>query len=342
VTRVIDLHAHVSTPACETLLDGPAPARLDPFTLFSGPETAAYNAAQFASLAGRLTDPAQRLADMDRSGIDVQAISAAPPQFYYWTDPALGRRLARMQNEHLANIARDRPDRFVALATVPLQDVEAAVAELHHCVHELGMRGVEICTNVNGLDLDAPRFRPLFAAAAELGVPMLLHPHGFTGGERLTEYYLTNVVGNPLDTTVAAARMIHSGLLEELPNLALVFVHGGGYLPFYSSRMDHAWARRPEGRHRIPDRPPSEYLRRCYVDALVYDATHLDFLVRQMGVDHVVVGTDYPYDMGDERIVGLIRSAGLSEQAADKILGGTAGALLGLEPTSCERPQQTR
>ncbi|SHK58940.1 aminocarboxymuconate-semialdehyde decarboxylase [Pseudonocardia thermophila] len=329
MTRVIDLHAHVSTPACEKLLDGPAPAWLDPFTRFSGPETAAYNATQFAALAGKLTDPAQRIADMDRTGIDVQAISAAPPQFYYWADPALGRRLARMQNEHLAEFARDRPDRFVALATVPLQDVEAAVAELHHGVRELGMRGVEICTNVNGLDLDDRRFRPFFAAAAELGVPVLLHPHGFTGGDRLTEYYLTNVVGNPLDTTVAATRMIHSGLLEELPDLALVFVHGGGYLPFYSSRMDHAWAHRPEGRRCIPNRPPSEYLRRCYVDALVYDAAHLRFLVQQMGADHVVVGTDYPYDMGDEHVVELIREA-LPTDAAEQVLGATAARLLGL------------
>jgi aminocarboxymuconate-semialdehyde decarboxylase len=330
VTRVIDFHAHVATPACERLLDGPAPARLDPFTAFSGAETAAYNAEQFAALAGKLTDPAQRIEDMDRTGIDVQAISAAPPQFYYWTDPALGRRLARLQNDHLAELARDHPDRFVALATVPLQDVEAAVAELRRSVGELDMRGVEICTNVNGLDLDDPRFRPFFAAAAELDVPVLLHPHGFTGGARLTEYYLTNVVGNPLDTTLAATRMIHSGLLDELPELALCFVHGGGYLPFYASRMDHAWAHRPEGRHRIPDRPPSSYLRRCYVDALVYDAAHLEFLVRQMGPDHVVVGTDYPYDMGDEAIVALVRSADLPDGAVEQILGGTAARLLKL------------
>lgn len=329
-TRVVDLHAHVATPACETLLDGPAPARLDPFTRFSGPETAAYNATQFAGLAGRLTDPAQRIEDMDRTGIDVQALSAAPPQFYYWTDPTLGRRLARMQNEHLAELARARPDRFVALATVPMQDVDAAVAELEHCVTELDMRGVEICTNVNGLDLDDPRFRLFFAAAAELDVPVLLHPHGFTGGERFTEYYLTNVIGNPLDTTVAATRVIHGGLLDELPTLAVCLVHGGGYLPFYASRMDHSWAHRPEGRHRIPDHPPSHYLHRFYVDALVYDRAHLEFLVRQMGPDHVVVGTDYPYDMGDEGVVELVRSADLPPDDVAAVLGGTAARLLKL------------
>lgn len=328
--RVVDVHAHVATPACEALLDGPVPARLDPFTLFSGPETAAYNAGQFASLAGPLTDPARRIEDMDRAGIDVQALSAAPPQFYYWTDPALGRRLARMQNDHLAELARDRPDRFVALATVPLQAVDAAIEELRHCVDELGMRGVEICTNVNGLDLDDPRFRAFFAAAADLGALVLLHPHGFTGAERFADHYMINVVGNPLDTTIAASRLIHSGLLEELPELRICLVHGGGYLPFYSSRMDHSWAHRPEGRHRIPDRPPSHYLRRCYVDALVYDAAHLEFLVARMGADHVVVGTDYPYDMGDQDVVGLVRSANLPEGAEDAILGGTAASLLGL------------
>lgn len=330
--RVVDLHNHVSTPACEALLDGPAPAHLDPFTRYSGAETAAYNAQQFAGLAVKLTDPARRIEDMDRAGIDVQALSAAPPQFYYWTDPTLGRRLARMQNDHLAELAAGRPDRFVALATVPMQDVDAAVAELEHCVGQLGMRGVEICTNVNGLDLDAPRFRPFFAAAAALDVVVLLHPHGFTHGERLTEYYLTNVVGNPLDTTLAATRMIHGGLFEELPQLRVCLVHGGGYLPFYASRMDHSWDRRPEGRHAIAGRAPSSYLRQLYVDCLVYDAAHLAFLVQQMGADHVVVGTDYPYDMGDDDVVALVTSmTDLPMAERDLILGGTAARLLQLD-----------
>lgn len=328
---VIDIHAHVGTLACRELVAALTPGRLDPFTYFGGEETNAYNAQHFSAILPKLTDPEQRLADMDRMGVDVQALSVAPPQYYYWTDSALGRRLARMQNEHVAEMVAGHPDRFVGLATVPLQDVAAAVAELRFAVRELGLRGVEICTNVNGLDLDGPGFRPFFAAVAELGVLVLVHPHGFTHGVRLTEYYLTNVIGNPLDSTIAITRIIHGGVLEQFPDLKLCVVHGGGYLPFYSSRMDHAYSRRPEGRHHLT-RPPSSHLRRMYVDCLVYDEAHLGFLIRQMGADHVVLGTDYPYDMGFYDPLGQLEKVPdlLDDQRA-LIRGGTAARLLGLD-----------
>jgi aminocarboxymuconate-semialdehyde decarboxylase len=220
----------------------------------------------------------------------------------------------------------------VGLATVPLQDVDAAVAELDRAVGQLGLRGVEICTNVNGLDLDDRRFRPFFARVAELGVVVLLHPHGFTDGRRLMDYYLTNVIGNPLESTIALARLIHGGVLEELPSLRMCVVHGGGFLPFYASRMDHAWRVRPEGRHHIPHRPPSSYLRRVFVDCLVYDPAHLAFLVAQMGAERVVVGTDYPFDMGDDDPVGLVEATpGLSDDERARILGVNAAGLLGLD-----------
>ncbi len=330
--RVIDLHSHIATPACQQLVEGLATPLMDPFTFYAGEETKAYNARHFAALAGKLTDPRRRLEDMERMGVDLQVLSVAPPQYYYWADPALGRKLTRMQNEHLAGLVAGHPDRFVGLATVPLQDVDAAVAELDHGVTQLGLRGVEICTNVNGLDLDDRRFRPFFAAVADLDVLVLLHPHGFTQAERLMDYYLTNVIGNPLESTIALTRMIHGGLFEELPALKLCAVHGGGYLPFYASRMDHAWGQRPEGRHHIPDRPPSAYLRRIYVDCLVYDQAHLGFLIQQMGAGQVVVGTDYPYDMGDGDPVGLIeKMPALPAEDQQAILGGTAARLLGLE-----------
>lgn len=327
---VIDIHAHVGTPACQDLVEGLLPRRLEPFSYFGGQETNEYNARHFSDILPKLTDPAVRLADMARSGIEVQALSVAPPQYYYWVDPVLGRRLARMQNEHLAELVSGHPDRFVGLATVPLQDVDAAVAELRHAITHLGFRGVEICTNVNGLDLDDPRFRPFFAAAAELDVLVLLHPHGFTQGERLTEYYLSNVVGNPLDSTLATTRIIYGGVLEQFGDLKLCVVHGGGYLPFYSSRMDHAYAQRPEGRHHI-SRPPSSYLRQVYVDCLVFDEAHLGFLVQQMGADHVLLGTDYPYDMGFyDPLSQIDKVPGLTDPQRALIRGETAARLLKL------------
>ena len=330
--KVIDIHSHVATPACQALVEGLASPLMDPFAFYSGEDTKAYNARHFAELVGKLTDPSERIEDMDRMGVDIQALSVAPPQYYYWADPRLGRRLARMQNDHVAALVSGHPDRFVGLATVPLQDVDAAIAELEHSVAELGLRGVEICTNVNGLDLDDRRFRPFFAAVADLNVVILLHPHGFTQGERLMDYYLTNVIGNPLESTLAVTRIIHGGVLEELPALKLCVVHGGGYLPFYASRMDHAWEQRPEGRRLIPDRPPSAYLRQVYVDCLVYDEAHLGFLVQQMGTNRVVVGTDYPYDMGFYDPVGLVeKTASLSADDRRQILGDTAATLLKLD-----------
>lgn len=335
--RVVDMHAHVGTPACQELVEGLSRPQTDPFSFYGGAETNAYNARHFGELTPKLTDPDERLADMDKMGVDVQALSVAPPQFYYWTDPALGRRLARMQNEHLAELVAGHPDRFVGLATVPMQDVAAASAELEYGVEQLGFRGVEICTNVNGLDLDDRRFRPFFAKAEELDVVVLLHPHGFTQGDRLMDYYLTNVIGNPLDSTVALTRLIHGGVLEDHPGLKLCVVHGGGYLPFYSSRMDHAYQGRPEGRHHIP-RAPSSYLRQVFVDSVVYDGAHLAFLIQQLGPDRVVLGTDYPYDMGHYDPLGLLAQVpGLSPAQQTMLRGGTAAALLGLDRQAASR-----
>lgn len=329
----IDIHAHVATPACQSLVEGLFSPEMEPFSFYGGKETNEYNAGHFGGLMPKLTDPEERLADMDRMGIDVQALSVAPPQYYYWADPGLGRRLARMQNEHLAEMVAGHPDRFVGMTTVPLQDVDAAIAELEYGIRDLGFRGVEICTNVNGLDLDDGRFRPFFAKAQELDALVIMHPHGFTHGERLMKYYLSNVIGNPLDSTIALTRMIYGGVFEEFPQLKVCVVHSGGYLPFYSSRMDHAYEERPEGRHHIT-RAPSSYLHQVYFDCLVFDAAHLEFLIKQMGADHVVLGTDYPYDMGFyEPLQQLAGVPGLSPEQLAQIKGGTAARLLNLHET---------
>ena len=326
----VDIHAHVGTPACQKLIEGFFSPRMEPFTFYGGLETNEYNKAHFGGLEPQLTDLRLRLADMDKMGIDIQALSVAPPQYYYWVDPELGHRLSRIQNEHLAEMVDAHPDRFVGLATVPLQDVAAAVRELEFCVRTLGFRGAEICTNVNGLDLDDNRFRPFFAKAQELDVVVLLHPHGFTDGARLMDFYLSNVIGNPLDSTVALTRILYGGVLEDLPNLKLCVVHGGGYLPFYSSRMDHAYDQRPEGRHHIT-RAPSSYLAQVYVDSVVYDAAHLRVLIERMGADHVVLGTDYPYDMGHYDPLGHLQSVpGLDDEQRYKVRTATAVKLLNL------------
>ena len=324
----VDIHAHVATPACDELVSELLSSQRDPFSFYSTPETNQYNTAQFTAVAQKLVDPELRLADMDSMGVDIQALSVAPPQFYYWTDPELGHRLAHLQNEHIAEIVQAHPNRFVGLASVPLQDVSAATTELEYCVRDLDFRGAAISTNINGLDLDNRRFRPFFAKAQELDVVVLLHPHGFTHGERLIEYYLNNVVGNPLDSAVALTRIICGGVLEDFPHLKLCVVHGGGYGIFSSSRLDHAYSRRPEPGHHIT-RAPSTYLSQVYVDSVVYNPSHLGFLVGQLGADHVMIGTDYPYDMGHYAPVDFLNSvAGLDAGERNRIRSEVATGLL--------------
>jgi aminocarboxymuconate-semialdehyde decarboxylase len=327
----IDVHAHMVVPECAEIVRDTAYFWADPFSAHASDESNAVNAEHFADISGKLTDPAVRLDDMDEMGIGIQAVSIAPPQYYYWTDPSLGEEVAQRQNDAIARVVADHPDRFVGLGTVPLQDIDRATVELRRCVTELGFRGIEICTNVNGLDLDNPRFRPLFAALEELGACVVLHPHGFTDGARLREYYLTNVIGNPLDSTVALARLIFSGVFEEFPDLKLCVVHGGGFLPFYSARMEHAWHHRPECRQKLSS-PPSEQLRKVYVDCLVYDAQHLRMLIDKQGLDQVVIGTDYPFDMGYYDPLGQIAGVeGLSDSDRAALTEGNARRLLGLE-----------
>jgi len=220
------------------------------------------------------------------------------------------------------------PDRFVGLGTLPMQDVERAVKELERVVRQHGFPGIAVNTNVNGRDYDHPDFLPFFAKAQELETTIVLHPNGFTGGERLTDYYLINVVGNPLDSTVGVTRLIYGGVLEKLPDLKIVVVHGGGYLPFYADRMDHAFEVRPECRENISLRP-SEYLRKLYFDTMVFGSTSLGYLVTRYGADHVLLGTDYPYDMGETDPIGLVEKVdGLSPEDVDKIVGGNAARLL--------------
>lgn len=332
---VVDVHCHVMTPAAETVVEEvynreEIVAR-EPYDFYAGAASREHNRSLLPTLRPKLTDPEARLADMDRAGIDVQLLATFVSQFYYWTDPTLGSRIARVQNDNLAEIVRQWPHRFAALGTVPLQDAGRAVDELEHLVGQLGFKGVQISSNVAGLDLDDPRFRPFFARAEELGAVVLIHPNGFTDGSRFRDFYLTNVVGNPMDSTLAVTRLIFAGVLADHPHLKLCVVHGGGYLPFYHARMDHAHAVRPECREHI-SQPPSHYLRNVHFDTMVFDPTLLAHLVDFAGPDQVMLGTDYPFDMGEEDPLKLIAEVpGLTEEDADKIAGGNAARFFGIE-----------
>lgn len=323
---VVDIHAHLNVPEAEALLRDSFPD-LPRGLPFSCPASDAVNAKMFGEIGPKLNGIDERLADMDRLGVDVQAISPNPGQYYYFAEPELGRELAQTTNNGVAEAVSRAPDRLVGLGTVPLQNVEMAIAEMRRCVSDCGMRGVEIGTNVSGLELADPTLRPFFAAAEELGVLLFVHPLGFTHGQRLSEHYLNNLIGNPLESTIALSHLIFGGVLDSHPGLKLCIAHGGGYLPSYAGRMDHAYQARDDCRQHI-SRKPSSYLGQIWFDTLVFDPRHLQYLVDVYGSDRLCLGSDYPFDMAEPDPVGFLKELKREDRA--KIIGLNAAALLGL------------
>jgi aminocarboxymuconate-semialdehyde decarboxylase len=329
-TRVIDIHCHVMVPETEELVQSYPASQNDPFFRFSGSVSAAYNRSHFAEIVPMLTRPDLRLRDMDRMGIDVQAISITPTQFFYWTPPEVGAHAARIQNDRLAEIVGDRPDRFVGLATLPMQDVDLALAELERAV-SLGFTGLEICSSVHGVDFDNRRFEPFFEEVVARDLLIVVHPEGFSHGERLSDHYLINTIGMPLDSTIFVGRMVFGGVLERFSSLKVCIVHGGGYIPSYTARFDHAWQVRQDCRRNIP-RAPSSYVAQLYFDSMVFDTRELTYLVDRWGADHILLGTDYPYDMGETDPVALVSSVkSVNTESTARMLGGNAERLLRLD-----------
>nr|WP_300779659.1 amidohydrolase family protein [Enhydrobacter sp.] len=338
---VIDIHCHILSPAAVELVAQAGLTHDEPQVRFSNEATRAVNKAQAETVRPQLTSVERRLADMDKMGVDIQAISPAPPQYYYWTPPEVGRDVARLINDNIAATVAKHPDRLVGLGTVPMQAPEFAVAEMERLVRELGLRGVELCTNVAGAELSEEQFRPVFAKAEELGILIFLHPSGFTDGRRLAQHYFSNVIGNPLDSTVAVSHLIFAGVLDTYPGLKICVAHGGGFLPAYAGRMDHAHGARSDCRLCI-EHKPSHYLKKMYFDTIVFEPGQLEYLVGTYGSDHILMGTDYPFDMGMYEPVQFVGDAKLT--AADKaaILGGNAARLLKLkrqQPVSRSRPR---
>jgi aminocarboxymuconate-semialdehyde decarboxylase len=326
----VDIHCHYLNPAVAARVADLNPAQYDPLVQFANALTREVNAKQMRDRGPKLSAIETRLEDMDRVGIDIQAVSPAPNQTYYWTEPDLGLELARAVNDRLAEIVATWPTRFVALGTVPLQNVDLAVAELTRCVKELGFRGVEINPSVNGMDLTDARLNleKFFARVQELDVVIFMHPTGFTEGRRLVDHYFNNVIGNPMETTIAASHLIFDGVLHRHPRLKVILPHAGGYLAHYPARMDHAHRARPDCRTLIK-RAPSNYLAKMYFDTIAFDPTMLRHMIDRYGADHVLLGTDYPYDMGVDDPVGFIgRVPKLKRDERASIEGGNAARLL--------------
>ena len=266
-------------------------------------------------------DADAKVEGMDRKGIDISLISVTPVVFFYWLDADAGLAASRLLNDGIARMVAAQPERLRGMATLPMQDPDAAVTELERVVKEHGFRSVELGCRVRGELLAEQRFRPVLRRAQELGVFIFTHP--YVAGSLPPDlgcYYLGNLAGLPLDTALMAAHLMFSGALDELPDLDIVLAHGGGYLPYQIGRLDHGYKVRKEARANTSS-SPLKLLRRFHFDALTHDADALRFLVAKAGAERVMIGTDAPFDMAEEDPLAMINALGVTEHERERDTG---------------------
>ena len=325
----IDIHSHVAVPEAAQFVAPHLDMATIPLAHFATAETKALNQKQETDIRARIGHE-HRMADLDAMAIDVQMIAPPPPQCYYTVPLDIAVKAAQIVNDGIAAFCTKYPDRLKGFGTVPMPDGNEAAKELERCVKKLSFTGVQVLTSVAGKELSDPAFAPFWKKAEELGVLVMLHPNGFTEAKRLERFYFNNVIGNPLETTIALHYLIFDGVLERYPKLKILAVHGGGYLGGYPGRIDHAWGARSDSHGALPQ-PPTTYLKRIFVDTVVFTPYQLAELVRVFGADHVVMGTDYPYDMADFDPVGHIAGVeGFDAATIAALAGGNAKKLLGL------------
>ncbi|MDR6436482.1 aminocarboxymuconate-semialdehyde decarboxylase [Paenarthrobacter nicotinovorans] len=334
---ILDVHAHVLIPALQQTVANADPqgfAALQALEVRrNGPESMANSGVMIKERWPQLTDLDRRLADMDAQGVDVQLVSPSPSHFYYFAGAGLALTLAKQANEAVRGLVQGAPDRLNGLGLVPLQHPDLMVEALEHAVIECGLQGVEIGSFAGTpgdpehttVELSDPRLEAFWSRAEELGALVFLHPFGCSLDERLDRFYLANTVSQPAENAVALSHLIFSGVLDRYPGLLILAAHGGGYLPTTIGRSDHAWKVRPEAR-RCAERP-SSYLQRIFFDSLVHNPRELAALVQAAGPGQVMLGSDYPFDMGSDDPVGEVHEAGLSEADVAGILAGNAARL---------------
>ncbi|AXF58020.1 amidohydrolase [Salicibibacter kimchii] len=285
---------------------------------------------KFREITNHAWDANERLKDMDKEGIDIQVLSPIPVTFTYWSDAEQGLEMAKSQNDFIASVVNEEPNRFVGLGTVPLQDVDLAIKEMERAVTELGLKGLEIGSNVNGKNLDDESLEPFFQAANDKGVPLFVHPWATLGGERFPRHNFMYMVGMPSETALAAGSIIMSGMLDKYPDLKICFAHGGGSLPYLLPRMDQGWNVWPHIRK--TEKPPSHYVKSLYYDSLVYDENNLQFMIDRFGVDQIIAGSDYPFllrEVPSGKVVDKLTT--LSADEKEKIHGLNALDFLNLD-----------
>ncbi len=328
--RAIDIHTHIMPPKWDDLA---ARFGISGWPWVKERSTCAacimLGEREFRDVTDQCFAPARRIADMDGEHIHRQLLSPIPVLFCYWGSPEATAEFARIQNDFIAQCVADYPDRFLAAGTVAMQAPKLAIKELER-IARLGFQAVEIGTNVMGKYLDDPSIVEVLEAAAALNLAVFVHPWDSIGEDRLKAYYLPHMVTLPADTAAAIARLIFGGVLDRLPALRIGFSHGGGnFLPLLA-RIDHGFKVRPEPKVNI-SQPPSAYVRRLYFDSITHDPELIQFMCRRAGSDRVMLGSDYPFDMGIAHPLAFIDDAKLSDKDRDNILFRTAQEFLGLD-----------
>ena len=286
-------------------------------------------AGNLGPLPVKIIDLKQRIAEMDETGVAMQAVSLTTPM-NYWGDADLSLKLARVWNDGASAAHLAYPTRLVAFLTLPMLYPDHAIDELNRASKLPGMRGVYVGTNIEGRDLDDPLFEPIFARIEALDLPVFLHPLTTLGGNRTKPFYLSNLLGNPFETAVAACHLIFGGVMDRHPKLQVNLPHGGGALPILIGRVDHGWQVRPEiDRVKMP-KPPSTYLQRFTYDTIVHSKPVMEFLIKEVGAERVMVGSDYCFDMGYERPLEFLENIDMTGAQRKMILGGNAARLLKL------------
>jgi len=305
--KTVDVHAHCAVPEAMALMG----LKVEPQTLVMGQD---------------------RIRAMDEQGIDVEALSINP--YWYKAERDLARALIKLQNEKLAELCASRPERFVAFATVALQHPDLAAEQLDDAVKKLGLRGAAIGGSVNGEELSDPKFHPFWAKAEELGCLVFIHPQANPDFEKRLKGNggLINVIGNPLETTIALSHMIYEGTLDRFPGLKICAAHGGGYLPSYAARSDAGCTTFPERCSAVQiKKKPTEYLRQLYFDSIIFTSEALRHLVAEVGASQIVMGTDYPFPWTKTSVDHILNTPGLSDADRAAMLGDTAAKLLAIK-----------
>lgn len=343
---VTDVHAHAIIVGLEESVRQRAPeqfalaAELD--LKRNGAASAAVSGPMVGSRIPKLTRLDTRIADMDAQGVDMQWVSPSPNHYYPWADEDLATWVAREANLRISDLVAQAPERLLGLGLVPLQHPERIVECVDDAVLGRGLIGIEIPSFAGDVELSDERLEPFWARMEALGAIVFLHPFGCTLDERLDRFYLSNTVGQPVETATALSHLIFSGVLDRHPKLKVVAAHGGGYLPTTIGRSDHAWNVREDAQGCAEE--PSSYLRRIWYDTVVHDARQLRHLIEVVGADRVVLGSDYPFDMGLDdparEVAGMLSTEGFDAEVSDALLRNNAAAML--RPTTVTAQERTR